>query len=131
MHVKLLEYLVNIVSCQATSYLIIGVIIAINSVYSTYIILFLYFVNGFFFARIVIISNVYLSTYFESEIGTATGFVAALQNLMMACAPFLGAVILVKEGPAMVYFSASVIGLSAITLLKLLLARRGNTAFQT
>lgn len=104
-------------SLQAIGFGCIGVVLALAPNLHQVLLPICFFIIGTFSARFAIQCNVYMSTYFASNIGAVSAAVQGFQNAMILIAPMIGAVVLENAGPSNLFLFAAALGLASCGLL--------------
>lgn len=104
-------------SLQAIGFGCIGVVLAFTPNLHQVLLPICFFIIGTFSARFAIQCNVYMSTYFASNIGAVSAAVQGYQNAMILIAPMIGAVVLENAGPSYLFLFAAALGLASYGLL--------------
>ncbi|HFZ2943267.1 TPA: MFS transporter, partial [Salmonella enterica subsp. enterica serovar Paratyphi A] len=101
-------------------FILIGILIN-SSILSISYLMILFFVSGVFSSKFSIYLNIYLSTYMLENFGQIISKLQAIQNLIILFAPFLGAFILIKYNPSILFITCGVLGLVSMLILNILI----------
>lgn len=80
--------------------------------------IFLFFLIGIFSAKFFIISNIFLATNFDQQLGLFSSRLQAVQNTTMLVAPFCGAFILSYFPPSLLFLVCGTVGIISLRWIK-------------